>query len=96
MIEDPTNCMGIINLSTNHPGTIMQRFFAFLLAIALLLSLTACGSKYVVTTKSGEKYMANGPLDLDVKDKTYTVIDEDGNPVILEQDDIDKVTEQKD
>lgn len=73
----------------------MQRLFTFLLAIVIMLSLTACGSKYVVTTKTGQTYTADGPLDLDVEDKTYTVKDENGNPVVLKQEEIDKVTEQE-
>lgn len=71
----------------------MQRLFTFLLAAFLLISLAACGSKYVVTTKSGHTYYADGPLDLNVDDNTYTVQDEEGRKVKLQQEEIDKVTE---
>lgn len=74
----------------------MQRLFAFLLAALLLLSLAACGSKYVVTTKSGQTYYADGPLNLNVDDNTYMVEDEQGRKVKLQQEEIDKVTETED
>lgn len=73
----------------------MKSIYALIMILMLAFTLAACGTKYVVTTKSGQTYIADGPLNLDVEDKTYTVEDKDGNKVKLKQEEVDKVTEQK-
>lgn len=86
--------MGCVTTSTNGLG-IMQRLLTIITMVLFCLTLAACGSKYVVTTKSGQTYIADGPLELNVDDNTYTVKDKDGNTVKLNQEDVDKVAEKE-
>lgn len=61
----------------------------------MLFVLAACGAKnYQVTTKSGQNYMATGPLEYDVQTETYKFQNEDGKEVILNQEDIEVIQEK--
>lgn len=74
----------------------MNRIIALVLAMLLALSLTACGSKtYLVTTKTGKTYTAKGALEYKVQSETYTFTDEEGQEVILNQEDVEVIQEKK-
>lgn len=74
----------------------MKRCIALVLTLMLAFSLTACGSKtYQITTKTGKTYTAEGPLDYDVQSETYKFENPDGKEVILNQEDVEVIQEQK-
>lgn len=73
----------------------MKRLLTILCALLLTLLLAGCGSKqYQVTTKSGKSYTADGALDYDVQTETYRFENENGNEVILNQEDIEVIQEK--
>jgi len=72
----------------------MKRIVAAMLALAMLLPLTACGSKsYEVTTKTGRTFNTQGSPKYDMKSETYTFTDEEGKEVIVNQSDVDIIRE---
>lgn len=73
----------------------MKRIIGTLLALLMLLSLAACGSKsYQVTTKTGKTFITQGSPEYDMKSETYKFTNEEGKEVIINQADVDVIQER--
>ncbi len=74
----------------------MKHVITILASLLLVFMLAGCGSKnYQVTTKSGQNYTSNGPLEYDVQSETYKFKNAEGREVILNQEDIEVIQEEK-
>ncbi|MGL5360790.1 MAG: YgdI/YgdR family lipoprotein [Shewanella sp.] len=65
-----------------------------ILLLACVLSLVACSSQYIMSTKDGKMITTDSNPKLDKTTGMYRYYDEDGREVMIKQDDVTQIIER--
>ncbi|MGL4613857.1 MAG: YgdI/YgdR family lipoprotein [Shewanella sp.] len=65
-----------------------------ILLITCVLSLIACSSQYIMSTKDGKMIATDSKPKLDKTTGMYRYYDEDGREIMIKQDDVTQIIER--